>query len=198
MDPSSLAELLRPDTLFFYALFVVPGWMMLTFYRRYVPSERRDIGSELLAIISLSLLNFAIAYAVLLLVSDLPLAVTLWLPFAVAVLPTLLAYLYTWWRLNARPVLREEASKEQEAPPVPPIPTAFDAVFGSNVSYIVRFRDPEGRSQAGYFGRDSHSSPFPNEQQLYLEELLVTDEHGEPTGRHPERHLRRGAITEAL
>lgn len=113
------------------------------------------------------------------------------------------AYFYVWRRARARPNLddlvlgpklpgSEEAS---QAEPQPPTPTAVDAVFGSGKRYLVRFSGVGGQTCVGYFGEKSHNSLFPNEQQIFLQELLLTDEEGNPLGREIDPRLRaRGAI----
>lgn len=209
MDPNSLPGLLEPRTLLFFALFVTPGWLMRIFWRRYLAAEPEPIGAEILATVSLSLLSTAVSFlpvAVLLGLAPAELDGViglLWLLLAVVILPVAAAHLYVWYRAGAKPnlgdlVLGKKLSRRDEASraePEPPIPTAVDAVFGSGKRYLVRFSGADGQTHVGYFGERSHSSLFPNEQQIFLEELLLTDEEGKPLGRELNPRLRaRGAI----
>ena len=133
------------------------------------------MSSPVLATVSLSLLNFALSFGVLFGVQENPLLVTvLWLPLVTLVLPVVLTFGYLWFRTGSFPTAGPQ--------PVPPVPTAFDFIFGSRRGLIVRFTDEQGRLRAGYYGPDSHASPFPNTQQLYLERAVDLDEDGHPVG----------------
>lgn len=209
MDPNSLPGLLEPRTLLFFALFVTPGWLMRLFWRHYRAAEPEPIGAEILATVSLSLLSTAVSFVPFAFLLDRTPAdvdrqlILLWLLLAVAVVPVVAAYLYVWHRAGKRPDLgvlvwgpklpgREDAEK---AEPAAPLPTALDAVFGSGRRYLVHFSGPDGKVRVGYFGERSHSSLFPNEQQIFLEELLMTDDGGNPLGREIDpRKKARGAI----
>lgn len=101
MDPTSFPGLLEPRTLFFFALFVVPGWLMRLFYRRYVPEKAQGFGTELVSVISLSLLLLSISGLVLMIIHPWPILGRFWLLFAVAILPALIAYAYLQRRIGS-------------------------------------------------------------------------------------------------
>lgn len=180
MDASALPALTRPETLIYFLLFIVPGWVMVEVYDRLVPAERRDFGSELVRLVSLSLLDFLLVYAALSLFGaqeNFGLLVAL----SIFIVPPLFAYGY--YRLRSSSLLSRDV--------VPQSPTAFDHVFGKRRNLVVRFKEQDGSVRVGFFGELSHAAPFPGPQQLYLEDLLDVDAEGYPVG-FPEP--RRGVI----
>lgn len=66
-----------------------------------------------------------------------------------------------------------------------PTPSAWDFAFKRSQEAFIRVLLTDGTFVGGWFGRNSFAAGYPDDHELYLEEVYSLDEHGkfgEPTG----------------
>ena len=79
------------------------------------------------------------------------------------------------WPVIIREVLKSRWLKGQV---VHPTPKPWDYVFGRADEYWITLHLKDGRRIGGRYASHSFASSFPNEEQLYVEEVWELDAHG--------------------
>lgn len=169
-----MAELLNTDSLSLFLYFVVPGFVAMKVYDLIVPSERRKFGESLIEVVSFSMVNLALTFWIIAEInkpefrsnnSFLYYAATF---LVVSVVPAGLA-IATHKFLTSR-FLRGRM--------LHPTPTGWDYFFDKGQSCWILFHLKSGTKLGGLYGENSFASSFPNEQEVYVQEIWRVDELG--------------------
>ncbi len=161
------------DALPLFLMFVVPGFLSLKVYDLLVPGERRDFTKALPEAISFSALNFSFffpVYAILPIdfANYYPVRFLVFLVLVFLIAPVL--WPIVWLRISRIGFLARHLRS--------PIPKPWDWLFGKTESYWVIVHLTDGGKIGGRFDTRSFASDFPEEEQLYLEEVWNLDETG--------------------
>jgi hypothetical protein len=182
-------------SLVLFLSFFIPGFVSLKIYDLIIPGARRDFSKSIFEIIGYSALNYAFFFFVLgSLLGPSSLTSLSWpailadpqyfyirfgwfgsailLSLALVALPcawpVIFCKLFDWKWIAKRTVS--------------PIPKPWDYVFGG---YATKKRDfwiivhlNDGSRIGGKFGQSSYASSYPEEEQLYLQEIYAVDENG--------------------
>ncbi len=165
-----MGRILEPQTLVLFLFFVVPGFITVRTYDLIVPSERRNFGESFIDIIAYSFVVLAISVWPFLWVVNhqgslstglyyLLFALTLVLVFFIT--PVGVAMLYHWVR--TRDYFKDKV--------VQPSPTGWDWFFGGVPTCYVLFHLKSEEVVGGFYGGKSSASSYPQEQQVYVEEI---------------------------
>jgi hypothetical protein len=160
-----------PTSLGLFLTFFVPGFIAQKVYGLIVPDEERDSASFIVSAIAYSSLNYAIAA---------PFVWALWasgrlnnlyidvpvLAFVLLILPTLLPIAWLW--IRRRPWVQSRT--------LSPIKRPWDFVFGRRREYWVLVTLKDGEKIGGIYGRQSSSSSYPRQEQIYLEKVWILGE----------------------
>jgi len=161
--------------IFFFVLLVFPGFVAQSIYELYVPVEDRDAGTRLFLSLAYGILNFALTWPLILpalstLSSHLQLSWSSSIPYlqliaSLVIIPAVIGYscyrvrYSSWFALN-------------------PSPTAWDDFFRRGSYCWIIFHLKDGSKIGAYYGRDSHASSFPNDQDIYVSQVWRIDESG--------------------
>jgi hypothetical protein len=167
-------EKLTPETLQLFLLFVVPGFVALKTYKLFVPGERLEAGAALMDAVVYSMVNYAI----------------MWWPIYILTRPGFADHHHRWFVTGTFAVLliapaglawalyRFRASEWASARFQHPIPMAWDYFFALKRPCFMLFHLKSGERIGGFFGKKSFVSSFPEEPDVYIEEVWRVDENG--------------------
>ena len=167
-----------PSTIGLALMFLVPGFISIKIWDLLVPTERRELSTSSLEVFVYSALNFAFLGGPLLAVGVAP--ANAFLGYLLWVVVLLVAPIL--WPVILRSVLRSNWLKRFGV--VDPTPKPWDYVFGKGEGYWVILHMKDGRRIGGRYDVKSFASSFPNEEQLYLEEVWDLDQDGRFKGKH--------------
>ena len=169
-----MGELLKLETLQIFLVFVVPGFVAIKAHDLMVPSSLRNFSQSFIEVISYSMLNLALLFwAVDLLHSE-----------GFAMEHPVWYYLGMFGVLFVAPIGLAIAAKAVRHPRalgrflLQPTPTAWDFVFGNREHMWVLCHLKDGRMIGGIYSADSCTSAYPNQQDIYIEELWRVDSEG--------------------
>ncbi len=158
-----------------FLLVVMPGIIAIKVYDLFYPPEKRDFGSSLLEAMAYGLLNLAIWVLPLISINRKPFIEAHLAWYAVlsacflVISPVLLALGVVWLR-NTRFVSSRVGY---------PNKTAWDDFFKRRQECWILFHLKDGRMLGGYFGEKSYASTFPQQPEIYVEEVWRVDAGGE-------------------
>lgn len=160
-------------------LFFVPGFISIKIYDLLVPTEKRDFSKSILEVISYSSFNFAILFPVLILINQESFYTEHRIQYFI--LTVLVIFVFPIiWAIGLKILL---FSKFLKGKIIHPTPKAWDYFFNLGKPFWVLVHLKKGCLIGGLYGGKSFASSFPNEQDLYLEEVWRTNQKGEFTER---------------
>jgi Family of unknown function (DUF6338) len=160
-------------------IFLVPGFIAIKIYELLVPTRPRDYANQILEIITYSMVNLGVmSWAILLLHSkhfaeNHPIWYLIGL-FGVVVLSS---------AMLAIAVFKIRVSRFANRWMQHPIPRSWDYFFMQKRRCWVLFHLRNGTKIGGFYGENSYASSYPDEQDVYVEEVWRVDN----TGRFIER-----------
>jgi len=178
-----LADLLKLQTLIFALYFVVPGFVILKVHEHIIPSERRNWGEALIELFGYSFFNLLICVLLAPLVNAITPIINI--PrllsntssidypqtFVVSfIVPAIIGF------LSAITIKSTSFHGITRGMFLHPIPTAWDHMFGRRAeNYFILFHLKSGVKLGGFYGKNSFVSAFPNEQEIYVEEVWIIE-----------------------
>lgn len=164
------------EKLAFFLFAVLPGFIAIQVYAMKCPGAKRDWANSLMEAVTYSLVNLTIwGWWVVPLVKT-PFTEVAWVDLAAAVIcvcfgsPILLALGWYWLRTT---YLHRRLRLDH------PTPRGWDHFVKSNHEYWVLFHLKNGKLLGGYFGGDSYAATFPQEPEMYVEEIWRVNERGQ-------------------
>jgi hypothetical protein len=160
------------ETLRLIFIFFVPGFISIKVYDLLVPTEKRDFSKDMFEAISYSCINFAILFWVIFEINSTefqpahPFLYYLATVFILFVAPIIwpIAFL----RIISIGFIRKRI--------IDPFLKPWDRLFSRKRAYWVIVHLKGGRKIGGRYGRQSSSSSYPAEEQIYIEELWQIDQ----------------------
>ncbi|MFA1822989.1 DUF6338 family protein [Virgibacillus oceani] len=170
------------DVLFYTLIFVVPGFIIDSIYRVFVPQKDVTGQSILLRFLVFSTINYIVVFPILILLSRIPyiqsnvqfkLYVSILVIFSISVSIALIipVIFNKGW---VRTLLQKIGINTIHI-----IPTSWDYQFNKNKpSYLIVYLE-DGGIVFGYWGSDSFASSIRNDKDLYLEKIFDVNEDNE-------------------
>jgi len=158
------------QSVWFFLIFFVPGFVSLKIYDSLVASDRRDFSRSMLDAIAYSALNYgAVGPGALWLWQNSTL-VGQWLTGVIALVVFPVLWPFLWIKLLSTGAFAKHFIHPTQRP--------WDFVFGQRKPYwmIVHLRDQ--RRVGGLFDSASFASSHPAEPQIYIEKVWELDEKG--------------------
>lgn len=164
------------ENLLLLTMIVVPGFVANQVYLLRCPSQKSDIDKQLPAFIAYSLFNLLIwAYPIAHVVIRTPQSE--WVIWQISVLglfvlfisPTALALTWVWLRKN---YLHTKMRMDH------PTPRGWDYFVENNGEFYILFHLKNGKMFGGYFGANSLAAKYPQEPEIYVEQVIRVDETG--------------------
>ncbi|MBF8271468.1 MAG: hypothetical protein HW380_573 [Magnetococcales bacterium] len=157
----------------FFLMFFVPGFISIKIYDLLIPGERRDFTKAIPEAISYSALNFAFLYPIWFFLPDhfqdrYPNIYPCFVFLALFLAPVVWPVLWVWISKKgfSSGFIRS------------PIPTSWDYIFGKREAYWIIVHLTDGRRVGGRYDSQSFSTSYPDEPQIYLEEVWKLDDEG--------------------
>lgn len=169
-----MADLLSTQTLELFLIFVVPGFVAMKAHDLLVPAPARNWGDSLIEAVSYSMLNLGLLFWLVALLQreglqqQRPAAYLAGLFVVVVVAPVGWAVLARFFRTS--PLLRKFV--------LHPSPTAWDFFFSQRRPVWVLAHLKTGEMLGGLLAEHSCASRFPNDEDIYIEEVWKLDEAG--------------------
>jgi hypothetical protein len=159
-----------PTSLTLFIAFFVPGFVAQKVYGLIVADDERDSTTFIVSAIAYSSLYYALIS---------PIVWALWysgqltnpyvVPVLILFLPALPALLPIIW-------LRIRRLRWVQSRTLSPIKRPWDFVFGRRREYWVLVTLKDGEKIGGIYGRQSSSSSYPRQEQIYLEKVWILGE----------------------
>ena len=167
-------EIFSTDKIFLFILFFVPGFISMKVYQLLVASEPSKFSESLNEAIGFSSINFASLSWLIILIhrNNFYLNYLVWYLiiclFIIFIAPIIWPILYV--RLTKSKRLRKYI--------LSPIKSPWDYYFEKGKSAWVIVNLKSGEKIGGVYSCNSFASAFPQNNQIYLEELWVIDGQG--------------------
>ena len=163
---------LAPDQVPLFLLLMLPGFISRKVYDLQIPGNHDDAGRYALDALCYGTLNAALWIAPLTWMAPFqqsrPFVFWILVLTALVVSPVCLA-------IATVRILRSKRLRRWMRHPTP---TAWDYYFGQGTPSWVLCRLKNGKSLAGYFGPRSFAGSFPNNRDIYIEQLWLVDSGG--------------------
>ena len=165
-------DIWEPDKIILFLTLFMPGFISIKVYGLIVASKPRDFTSSVLEAIGYSVLNFAVLSWLIFLITSHnfeelnPTLYSLCIILIFFIFPIIWPLLFIWiskFNLFKRYILS-------------PINMPWDDVFNRRKSYWVIIHLKDGRMVGGKYGKLSRASAYPNQRQIFLENLWELDE----------------------
>ena len=163
------------DRLLLIFVLILPGLIAMHVYRILMPAKHIDWGKVIFEALFYSAINFVLASPILIYVSinNFKTLHPLWyafvLLFVILVLPIFLAWL--WFKLAN--------SKKLMAGLQLQYPTAWDYYFNRREECYALIHLKAGRMIGGYLGTNSYATAYPQDGDLYIEQVIRVNEKGQ-------------------
>jgi len=161
--------LLSVDRLLLFVVFFIPGLISLKIWSLLVPSERINVADRALEVLTYGALNFAALFWVIIIANR----TGGWLQYLLYA--TVLLASPVVWPILVNLILK---SKFMRGRIVHPTPRAWDAYFGRGHPSFILVHLKNGEMVGGLYSSRSFASSFPNEEDLYIEEVWKINENG--------------------
>lgn len=166
---------LTPNTWLLLLFMVVPGFIANRVYALRCPSPKTDWEKAVLEPIACSVVNLVIWFWLVIPILRTPFESVdewklTWVGLLVCLVsPTCLALFWYWLRVS---VLSQRFGMDH------PTPRGWDYFLSENRQFWVLFHLKNGKMVGGYFGAKSFASTYPQEPEIYVEQVWRVCEHG--------------------
>jgi hypothetical protein len=165
---------LNLESISYFILLWMPGFVSVKVNELLVAQKERDFSKSLYEIISYSLINYSIFIPIILIAFNgdfyiqqrFLFFVFIFLIFAAG--PVVLPIIY--YRLRKSRFLLKYISY--------PAPTAWNYKFNLREDFWIKIYLTSGEKYGGIFGTKSCVSSYPEEEQIYIQELWLLDDNG--------------------
>ncbi|WP_022667316.1 DUF6338 family protein [Desulfospira joergensenii] len=161
----------EPDKILLFLVFFIPGFVSIKVYELIVASKSRNFSTSIPEAVGYSVLNFAVFFWLIFLITvpdfkiNHPILYFLCIILIFFVAPTIWPVCFIW--IFKFKVIRKFILN--------PIKMPWDDVFNRRKAYWVIIHLKDGRKIGGKYGLQSRASSFPNQRQIYLQELWKLD-----------------------
>lgn len=171
-----MQALLNTQVLPIFLVFVAPGVVAATVFNYLVSSVRKKLADYLVELITFSMFYLALFFWLvgLLYVPVVQSHAYLFYPLevvAIFVVPAFLGWLGNY-------LLRSRWLRQFARLTVHPDPMAWDHIFNQNKPYWVVFDLKNGKRVGGYYSDKSFVSRYPDDQDIYVEQMWYLDKFG--------------------
>lgn len=162
------------NSLVLFLIFFIPGFISIKVYDLFIPSERRDFSKSLFEVMGYSAINFAALSWLIILIhsnnfySTHKIIYFLFLLIIIFIIPIIWSLVFL--KILSWPPISKKI--------VHPIRKPWDYVFGRKLCYWVIVHLMDGKKIGGIYDKNSFTSSYPAEEQIYLEQVWHLDEKG--------------------
>ncbi len=167
---------LTPNTWLLILFALVPGFVANRVFALWCPTQKQDWEKALLEPITWSAINLLFWWWLVLPILQTPFEQLsgwhlLWVNAIVcAVSPTILASVWYWFR--TREWTHQKLGLDH------PTPRGWEFFLRKTPHFFVLFHLKNGKMVGGYFGPKSYASTYPQEPEIYVQEIWRVDDDG--------------------
>ncbi|MCX5804055.1 MAG: DUF6338 family protein [Proteobacteria bacterium] len=162
------------DKLIIFIAFAIPGFISIKVYDLLSPGEWRKSSKQVIDAVTFSCINYALLSWAIYLVEINNWHTAHQYLYAMFYLLVLfffpVVWAYCWHRLRSTQLFQKNIPHPTGKP--------WDYVFSRRKWYWIIVTLKDGTKFAGKYGSESFTSSAPEEEQIYLEETWVVNEHG--------------------
>lgn len=164
----------EPDKLILFLTLFMPGFVSIKVYELIIATKRHDFKNSFIEAVGFSVLNFAALWWLLLIISSPDFSKSHPVLFSIFVCSIFFLFPALW------PIIFVNLSKWKHISKyiISPISMPWDFVFSKRKSAWVIAHLKDGRKIGGRYSTNSRASAYPNQRQIYLEELWALNERG--------------------
>jgi len=164
----------EPDKLILFIALFMPGFVSIKVYELIIATKRHDFKNSFLEAVGFSVLNFAALSWLFLIVFSPGFSKNHPILFSLIVFSIFFVFPALW------PIIFVRLSKWKRISKyiISPISMPWDYVFSKRKSAWVIAHLKDGRKIGGKYSINSRASAYPNQRQIYIEELWVLKENG--------------------
>lgn len=154
-----------------YFIFVfIPGFIFIKVYSLFMPTARIDFSKSWQEVVIYSSVFTGLTY--LLYIIPKP-EYFIWVNYLI-----LLLGLFILPAITPSLILKFQKTKWFHDNMILPQPTAWDYIFGKRGIYRVLVHLKDGRKIGGNYSYESYTSSYPDERDIYIEQLWEVDDNG--------------------
>lgn len=162
------------DKLFLFLIFILPGFISLVVYDYMIPSIKRDFSKSIIEIICFSTLNFIALSILIYLNIKFKYYDTSIILFYFSLLIIFIIMPAIWPML----FVKLSNTKLFKKYFIHPIAKPWDYYFGKKDAAWVIVHLKNGKMIGGKYSSDSFASSYPDNEQIYLEEVWKLNSNG--------------------
>jgi hypothetical protein len=164
----------EPDKLILFLGLFIPGFVSIKVYELIIATKKRNFKDSLLEAVGFSVLNFAALSWLFLLLGSPGFSKNHPILFSLLVIAIFFIFPALW------PIIFVRVSKWKRLSKyiISPISMPWDFVFSKRKSAWIIVHLKDGRRVGGKYSTHSRASAYPNQRQLYLEELWLLNKNG--------------------
>ncbi|MFH1942657.1 MAG: DUF6338 family protein [bacterium] len=162
------------DKLLLFLIFFIPGFLSVKIYDLLVPGERRDFSKSLVEVIGYSCINFAALSWLIILIHSNNFYTNYRVCYIIIVVLILFIFPILWPPIFLKILSLKFIAKYV----INPIPKPWDYIFSKREAFWVIVNLQNGERIGGIYDKNSYTSSYPVEEQIYLEEVWTLDENG--------------------
>lgn len=160
------------------SLLVFPGFITIKI-KRLIHAQREIPFSELVLDAAFyTIINYILNIWIIILYSDYQIksifCTTLLLVWIIIIFPAMLPFIGSYL-LNSNFI--------KKITKVDPIPKPWDFCFSQKIHYWIIFHLKNGKKIGGYYGEKSFASSYPNDEQIYIQEVWNVSKKGKFKGK---------------
>jgi Family of unknown function (DUF6338) len=163
------------ETLLVIAIAIVPGYMTQLFYRLRCPAVKVESEKNLSEYLAYSLINLVFWSPLLLSYSTRPREQ--WVEWQSILIGVGMFFVSPFILANICYYLRSKVFHRRFGWDHP-IPRGWDYFVMNNREFCVLFHLKDGKLLGGYFGANSYASTYPQQPEMYVEQVWRVDEFG--------------------
>jgi hypothetical protein len=168
-------SIFAPGNLLWVVIFLVPGFVANRIYSLRCSSGKPDLEKMVVEFLTYSLFNLILWAGVIIPIAKTP--PDEWHAWYVSIIgllfcflsPAALALIWAWLRMNW---LHKHLGMDH------PTAKGWDYFLTSHSTFWVLFHLKNGKMMGGFFGGKSYASTYPQDPELYIEEVWRVDEIG--------------------
>lgn len=167
-------DLWEINNLALFLIFFIPGFISTKIYDLLIPTEKRDFSKSLFEVMGYSALNFAALSWLIILIhsnnfySTHKIFYFSFLFIVIFIIPIIWPIVFL--KLMSYPPISKKI--------VHPIRKPWDYIFGKKQCFWVIVHLKDSRKIGGRYDKNSFTSSYPAEEQIYLEEVWELDDKG--------------------
>lgn len=161
------------NKLLLFIVFVIPGFISIRIHDLFIPTEQRESSKLIIEAIGFSCINYALLSWSIYFISKYDVSKQYPFLFAFFLIGILFIFPVIW------PIIYIKIRKSKFVTNIVPhpIPKPWDYIFGKREAFWLVIYLTDGTRVGGRYDTDSFTSSFPEDEQIYIQEVWNIDDN---------------------